>query len=126
MKLLRTPSVLRAIAWVALLGMLQGQVALAAVPCVQPDAKPSQAITAQVAVPDCHTGEIAGAALCLAHCLSADQVVGGADLHFAAVPPSTPASLLEPFSSGRALAFHRLSADFGHVPLRVLHCCLRI
>ena len=121
----RTQLVLRAIARVALVGMLHGQIAVAAVPCVQPNAKPSQAIMAQAAAPDCGMGEAAGSAMCLTHCLSADQAVGGVDFHFAAVLPSTPAFHLELFSPDRAGAFDRLPPDFGGPPLRILHCCLR-
>lgn len=73
----------KAISWLVLACALFAQVALAAVPCLSPDARAADAFRAMPEGCD----EAPPSTLCLAHCVAADQTSGHAEVVLA--PPAT-------------------------------------
>jgi hypothetical protein len=85
----------KALSWLVLACALFAQVALAAVPCLSPDARAADAF---ISMPD-GCNEAPPSTLCLAHCVAADQTSGHAEIALA--PPATFALVVTPARSSR-------------------------
>jgi hypothetical protein len=82
----------RAISWLVLVCTLFSQAALAAVPCLSPDARATDAFAAMPEGCD----DAPPSTLCLAHCVAADQTSGHPEVALALPAPATLAEAPTP------------------------------
>ncbi len=128
----------RLMAFMAIVGLLWSQFALAAHACPGMASDMGMAATHQASqanphagMPGCEQMAQAEPALCLSHCLGQHTSLDKVEAPVVLGPPATPVLQLAHAASHAELAVPRtgasvLTARAGAPPLAVLHCCFRI